>query len=136
MEGFEATERVVSDCDTAAAKNVWGLMASVDLKECDPALIRSADAIKDFTSRLCALIKMKPFGECHVVHFGQEEKVEGFSMFQLIETSCISAHFANMTNSIYLDVFSCKLYDPQLVAEFAKEYFKGSQYTLHVTERY
>ncbi len=115
---------------------VWGLLTSIDLENCDPGLVRSAGAIREFTSRLCSLIKMKPFGECHVVHFGQDEKVEGFSMFQLIETSCISGHFANATNRAYLDVFSCKMYEPTVVAEFAKEFFKGSKYRMHVTERY
>lgn len=115
---------------------VWGLLTSLDIEDCDSGLIRSADAIKEFTSRLCTLIKMRPFGECQVVHFGQDEKVEGFSMFQFIETSCISGHFANATNRVYIDVFSCKMYEPTVVAEFAKEFFKGSHCRMHVTERY
>ena len=122
--------------DERTDRDMWGLLSSIDLEDCDPDLIRSADAIREFTYQLCDLIKMKRFGECHVVNFGEDEKVAGFSMFQLIETSCISAHFANLTNSIYLDVFSCKMYDPQAVAEFAKSYFKGGTYRLHVTERY
>ena len=122
---FEQTDRAM-----------WGLLTSIDLEDCDPNLIRSADAVRDFTYKLCDLIKMKRFGECHVVDFGEEERVAGFSMFQLIETSCVSAHFANLTNSVYLDIFSCKLYDPDAVAEFTKEYFKGKKYRMHVTERY
>lgn len=126
--------------DTAAkedlAPELWGLASSIDLKDCNPELIRSEEAIKDFTGRLIKLIKMKAFGECHVVHFGTEERVAGYSMFQLIETSCISAHFANFSNAVYLDVFSCRMYDPQVVAEFAKEYFEAKSYNLHVTKRY
>lgn len=131
--------------ETKASKNkehatpkeeLWGLATSVDIKDCDPELIRSAEAVKRFTRELVDLIKMKPFGECHVVHFGTEDRISGFSMFQLIDTSCVSAHFANATNAIYLDVFSCKLYDPKDVAEFAIKFFKGSCYTLHVTKRY
>ena len=41
-------------------------------------------------------------------------------MVQLIETSLISGHFANDTNSAYLDIFSCKGYDPAVVEEFSK----------------
>jgi hypothetical protein len=62
-----------------------------------------------------------------VVHFGEDEKVAGFSMVQLIETSLISAHFANLTNTTYLDVFSCKPYDPGVVAEFAQKFFGGKR---------
>jgi len=56
-------------------------------------------------------------------------------MVQLIETSLISAHFANKSNVTYLDVFSCKAYDPEKVRTFAQEYFGGSLSKLHVTYR-
>lgn len=106
-------------------ENIWGISTSFDLVDCDPELIRSEEAIREFTIELCELIDMKRYGECHIVNFGEEERVAGFSMFQLIETSNISAHFVNLTNDIYLDVFSCKDYDPNVVANFAKEYFKA-----------
>jgi S-adenosylmethionine decarboxylase len=73
---------------------------------------------------------MKRFGECQVVNFGEDEKVAGFSMVQLIETSCISAHFANATNTTYLDIFSCKCYSPRAAADFAKTFFKAEDYTM------
>ena len=66
---------------------------------------------------------------------GEDERVAGYSMVQLIETSLISAHMANLTNTVYLDVFSCKLYDPETVAEFARVRFGGSHYIKHVTPR-
>jgi S-adenosylmethionine decarboxylase len=56
-------------------------------------------------------------------------------MVQLIETSLISGHFANLTNSIYLDVFSCKAYSPRIIAEFAKDYFKADSFELEVNFR-
>jgi S-adenosylmethionine/arginine decarboxylase-like enzyme len=92
--------------------------------------------IKQFVVELCDLIEMKRFGETQVVHFGEDEKVAGFSMAQLIETSLISAHFANKTNATYLDVFSCKAYDPETVKSFAQNYFGGSFTSLNVTHRY
>ena len=115
--------------------NPWGLLSCIDLYECDPETIRDAQKIKRFVSELCTLIEMKPFGETQVVHFGEEERVEGFSMIQLIETSLISAHFANASNATYLDVFSCKLYDPQTVAEFAKRFFKAEKVHLQTINR-
>lgn len=110
-------------------KNAWGMSLSLDLHDCDPETIRSAEKIKQFVVELCDLIDMKRFGECNVVHFGEDEKVAGFSMTQLIETSLISAHFANATNTTYLDVFSCKEYDPMVVAKFAQEFFKAKNFT-------
>jgi S-adenosylmethionine/arginine decarboxylase-like enzyme len=113
----------------------WGLSSSVDVKNCDPQIIRHAELIRDYVIKLCDLIDMKRFGDCQVVHFGEDEKVAGFSMVQLIETSLISGHFANATNSAYIDIFSCKAYDPAVVAEFTKEYFKGDSVSLVTTDR-
>ena len=113
----------------------WGIQSSIDIHDCDPELIRDADAIKDFVIQLCELIEMKRFGETVVVNFGEDERVAGFSMTQLIETSLISAHFANQGNNVYLDIFSCKFYEPEVAAEFAKNFFKGNDYNLHVVLR-
>tara|TARA_R110000868_G_scaffold53231_6_gene167272 strand:+ start:408 stop:791 length:384 start_codon:yes stop_codon:yes gene_type:complete len=113
----------------------WGVSSSVDVKNCDPAIIRDSAMIKEYVVQLCDLIEMKRFGECQVVHFGEDEKVAGFSMVQLIETSLISGHFANATNAAYIDVFSCKAYDPEVVAEFTKKYFKGDSVRVVSTDR-
>lgn len=116
----------VSDAEIAAQfrqRGCWGLYTSVDMKGCDPAAIRDAEKIRQFIVELCDLIDMKRFGEPQVIHFGPCEKVAGFSMTQLIETSLVSGHFANETNAAYLDIFSCKEYEPSKAAEFCKSFF-------------
>lgn len=120
----------------AIERNAWGIACSVDIYNCDPSTIRDADAIRCFVVELCDLIEMKRFGETQVVHFGEDERVAGYSMVQLIETSLISGHFANQTNAVYLDVFSCKPYLPEKVQQFAQEYFEGSHSNLNVSLRY
>ena len=108
-------------------KEPWGLSSSIDLYECNPDFIRDADKIKEFVRQLVELIEMKAYGETIVVNFGEDERVAGYSMMQLIETSLISAHFANQSNAVYLDVFSCKKFDPQVVADFAKRFFEAER---------
>lgn len=103
----------------------WALLSSIDLEDCDPNLIRDADAIRLYVVELCDLIEMKRFGE--------EEQVAGYLMVQLIETSFISAHFANVTNRSYIDIFSCKAYDPDAASEFTRKYFKGGAMRVTVT---
>jgi S-adenosylmethionine decarboxylase len=62
-------------------------------------------------------------------------------MTQLIEISLISGHFANATNATnatnaaFLDIFSCKYYNPQVVADFTVRYFKGKYYKLNINMR-
>ena len=112
----------------------WGLSASIDLHNCDPQTIRSRVRIREFVIALCELIGMKRYGDCQIVHFG-EGRVAGFSMTQLIETSLISGHFADATNGAYLDIFSCKEYDPAAVEGFAKTFFGAGSSSRTVTLR-
>jgi S-adenosylmethionine/arginine decarboxylase-like enzyme len=127
--------REMSCYGTDEIRRAWGLACSFDIYDCDPATIRDAEAIKRFVVELCDMIEMKRFGECVVVNFGEDERVAGYSMTQLIETSLISAHFANASNATYLDVFSCKPYDPLVVQQFAVSFFGGSECITHINLR-
>jgi len=104
-------------------EKTWGLCTSVDLRDCNPQTIRDPEKIREFIIELCDLIDMKRFGEPTIVHFGPNERVAGYSMTQFIETSLVSGHFANETNTAYLDIFSCKEYPPELTAEFCRRFF-------------
>ncbi|MEX2013549.1 MAG: S-adenosylmethionine decarboxylase [Parcubacteria group bacterium] len=116
-------------------KKYWGLETTIDLYNCDPETIRNAEKIKAFVIELCDRIDMKRFGQCVVVNFGEEPRVSGFSMTQLIETSLISGHFANQSNAVYLNIFSCRYFSPEVVGEYAKEFFGASNYILSVNLR-
>ena len=118
------------------ATGAWGLDTGLDLHECNPEIIRSAEKIREFTIKLCEKIEVKRFGEPVIVHFGEDERVAGYSLVQLIETSLISAHFANQTNRVYLDVFSCAYYNPTEVAEFAKEFFQAKSVNVQTQLRH
>lgn len=113
----------------------WGIITSIDLHSCDPAYIRDAKKIKLFVVRLCRFIRATKFRECTIVHFGKRKEVAGYSMVQLIESSLVSGHFANESNNAYVDIFSCKYYDPRGAAEFSKKFFRAKDYTLHYTFR-
>jgi S-adenosylmethionine/arginine decarboxylase-like enzyme len=71
---------------------------------------------------------MVAYGEPQIVSFGSGNKA-GYTLVQLIETSNICAHFVpddlNGGNAMYLDVFSCKPYDDQIVVDLVKQYFKA-----------
>ena len=113
----------------------WGISSSIDLYDCDLTRMQDAEAIREFVKILCERIKMRRYGETQVVYFGDDPRVTGFSMTQLIETSLISAHFADASCAIYLDVFSCASYEPEDVAKFAMEYFDARTYNLNVLYR-
>jgi len=138
VQGAAARLAVYQEMKDFSADDInkaWGVACSFDIYDCNPHTIRSADEIKRFVRELCDLIDMRRFGDTAVVNFGEDERVAGFSMTQLIETSLISAHFANASNTTYLDVFSCKPYDPAVVERFALEFFGGSRCVTHVNLR-
>lgn len=130
-----AAYQEMKDFSSEDIGKAWGVACSFDIYDCNPDTIRDADEIKRFVRELCELIDMRRFGDTVVVNFGEDERVAGFSMTQLIETSLISAHFANASNATYLDVFSCKPYDPSVVEKFALEFFGGSRCVTHVNLR-
>jgi S-adenosylmethionine decarboxylase len=105
----------------------WGISTAVDVYGCDPDAIRSRERIVQFTHELCDLLEVTRFGETQVVRFGDDPRVYGYSMVQLIETSLVSGHFAEDSNTVYLDLFSCKWYDAEAAAEFAKEFFQAER---------
>lgn len=113
----------------------WGVSSCIDLYDCDLDLMQDETAIKRFVRELCDLIKMRRFGETQVVRFSDDPRVTGFSMTQLIETSLVSAHFADNSKAIYLDVFSCAPYDPNKAATFAAGFFKAQQHQIQVVGR-
>lgn len=101
----------------------WGKHSVHNIFRVTPATIRSHTNIYNFTKTLVKGIDMKAFGEPQIVHFGVDGKA-GYTMCQLIETSNIMAHFVEETNDIYLDVFSCKDFDPKVVEEIVHSFFQ------------
>lgn len=103
----------------------WGIALAVDLEACDPAAIRDGEGIARFAVELCERIGMRRFGPATVVRFGADPKVCGYSLVQLIETSLVSGHFAETSDSAYLDIFSCRPYPPHAVLAFCRDWFGG-----------
>lgn len=138
---FDSKQHLVIDCNDSAIRaafedsDAWGLSAAFDIHDCSPSLIRDKEAIARFTAELCEHIGMKPYGECIVVHFGRDPRVAGISMLQLIETSNLSAHFANQTNRVYPDIFSCMYYNAFKAGWFIMRFFGGSSFSLTLTLR-
>jgi S-adenosylmethionine/arginine decarboxylase-like enzyme len=116
-------------------EKLWGLSCSVDLKNCNPKKIKDAESIRKFVIKLCDFINMNRVGEPSIIYFDDTTGMSGFSMTQLIDTSLVSGHFVDDTNSAYLDICSCKEYPPKEMAEFCKAFFEADDYDLNVVFR-
>ncbi len=113
----------------------WGISCAIDLHETDPKLMKDEEYVKKFAHDIVDFIDMKAYEGPHVMNFGDNPRVSGLSMFQFIETSCVSAHFANDSKSIYIDIFSCSKFRPHEAAAFCKKFFKATSMNIKVDFR-
>lgn len=112
----------------------WGLHTILDITDCYIEEITNPDSIELWLIELVDLLDMEAYGAPHIVHFGKDDKA-GYSAVQLISTSNICAHFSEDTNSAYIDIFSCKPYDPQDALELCLEVFGGDVRKFEVIQR-
>jgi len=106
----------------------YGYELIINLYDCDAKLISSKNALKEYVDKLCKVIKMKKYGKTIIAYFGEKKPyTKGYSLLQLIETSSIVGHFSDLWNSAYINIFSCKRFNPQLAKKFTKEFFKAKK---------
>lgn len=113
--------------ETGGKETPWGWHLVLNLYDCNLEKIQSAEVIRQFVIDLCDVIEMRRFGEPTIVNFGDDPRVTGYSLVQLIETSNICAHFADYSRAVYLDIFSCKKFDPQVAAAFCIQVFEAGK---------
>lgn len=100
----------------------WGKHLVLNAGKCLPATIRCPITIETFTNTLVKDIDMVAYGKPQIIMFGSGNK-KGYTLVQLIETSNICAHFVEETDDMYLDVFSCKDFDPKQVEGIVRKFF-------------
>ncbi len=124
---FTLTRAIIPAPGSSGAAAPWGWHLALNLYDCSLERITSADTIRAFVIELCQRIEMRRYGEATIVNFGDDPRVSGYSLVQLIETSNICGHFANASRAAYLDIFSCKQFDPQVAAAFCIETFQAGR---------
>ena len=111
---------------------LYGYELVLDLHECNPEKFNRADIDRYFTE-LCERIGME---KCDV-HFWDDLDVppekrqtlphtKGTSAVCFILTSSIVIHTLDILKAVYVNIFSCKIFDPDLAAGFTKEWFEAA----------
>lgn len=110
----------------------YGYELALDLHDCDPATF-TRDSIDRFFTELCERIDMH---KCEV-HFWDDVGVppeeqqtdphtKGTSAVCFILTSTIVIHTLDLLEVVYVNVFSCKTFDPKLASEVTRNWYKGN----------
>jgi S-adenosylmethionine/arginine decarboxylase-like enzyme len=111
----------------------WGLLAAIDLHDCERELLEDPDRIRAFVTALVDAIEMRAHGPVLLERFGDGE-LEGWSAMQFIETSSITLHADEFGGRCFVDVFSCRSFDAQRASDVAVAHF-GGMLTLRVLRR-
>jgi S-adenosylmethionine/arginine decarboxylase-like enzyme len=113
----------------------WGKHLIIDARGCLVNRATDPNYIKFFTKELVRMIEMVPYGEPQLVHFAENTDKAGWTVIQLIETSNIIGHFLDINGDLYLDVFSCKDYDVDIVLNLLQQCFSPEEIKFHVVKR-
>jgi S-adenosylmethionine/arginine decarboxylase-like enzyme len=109
----------------------YGVELLLDLHECDPSTFNRR-SLDHFFTELCEIIDME---RC-VVHFWDdvgvpedqqqtEPHTKGTSAVCFILTSSIVVHTLDLLGAVYINIFSCKSFDPAAATSFSEQWFKG-----------
>ncbi len=119
----------------------YGVELILDLHGCDSSTF-TRDSITGYFERLCELIDMQR----EALHFWddiglpEDEKqtsphTQGTSAVQFILTSSIIIHTLDQLNAVYVNMFSCKEFDPELAETFTVEWFGADDCSARFIER-
>lgn len=124
-----------------AATTPYGFELILDLHGCDPATF-TRSSLDEFLTKLCQVIDME---KCEI-HFWDDVGVpseeqqtlpqtKGTSAVCFILTSTIVVHTLDLLKAVYVNVFSCKAFDPDVAQKFTEEWFAGTSRRTTFIER-
>jgi S-adenosylmethionine/arginine decarboxylase-like enzyme len=117
-------------------KDTWGYHLLLDCTAGDKELIGSKENVRDFIKELVIAIDMVAFGEPWIERFATHDlEKAGISLCQMIETSNITGHFCDKNGNFYIDVFSCKPFNDDVVFDVVDKYFKPQKIRYHYISR-
>lgn len=101
------------------------MLGAIDLHGGDRARLADPDSIRRFVPTVIDAIGMRAYGPLMIERFGDGD-LEGWSALQFIETSSITIHADEVSGCCFIDVFSCRPFDPDVGAAIAGEHFGGT----------
>ena len=121
--------------------NQYGIELILDLHGCDTTKF-TRPSIKGYFEQLCELIDMQR-EDLHFwddVGLSEENKqtsphTQGTSAVQFILTSSIVIHTLDQLKAIYINIFSCKVYDPIVAEKFTVEWFGATDCSAKLIDR-
>ena len=118
-----------------------GIELILDMHGCDSSTF-NRESIGRYFEGLCELIDMKREALYFWDDIGvPEEKrqtlphTQGTSAVQFILTSSIIIHTLDQLDAVYVNMFSCKEFDPKLAEKFTVDWYGADECTARFIER-
>ncbi len=113
---------------------VFGMHLAAELHDCTKLI--NGETLTGWAADLVDRIEMEPYGEPLVGEFGfRAAHTPGWTLTRLLESSNLTAHEIRYVHGLAVDVFSCKVYDPEAVIEVCLEWFGGRVVRQTIFER-
>lgn len=114
----------------------WGKELIIDCAACNIEKITDESNIKNFIRYLVEKIDMEAHGDPLIEHFATHDPEKaGYSFCQMITTSAITAHFVDKNGDCYINVFSCKDFNPADVIDCIDTFFNPSKVSFQFINR-
>jgi len=129
------------DKNSGLMHDKYGIELILDLHGCDASKF-TRKSISQYFEELCILIDMQR----EEVHFWDDIGVpdekkqtsphtQGTSAVQFILTSSIVIHTLDQLEAVYINIFSCKFYDPKVAEKFSVEWFSAKDHSARFIDR-
>lgn len=114
----------------------YGQELILDIHNCNVEKFNRKD-LTEFFKTLCEKIDMvredlhfwdfEGMTEEEIIEAGYiEDHVIGTSAIQFIRTSNVTIHCLDRLKSVYINIFSCKSFNPGIVKNYVEEFFGGN----------
>ncbi len=119
----------------------YGKELILDIHNCNPSTF-NRKSIRNYFKELCDLIDMERckltwWDDHGVPPEGQETEphLKGTTAIQFIKTSNITIHTLDLMKNVYLNIFSCKDFDSNIIEKLSVKWFEGKIVKSHTIER-
>ncbi len=119
----------------------YGFELIMDLHKCNPKTF-SRESLDNYFESLCKTIDME---RCERYFWDDEglppeerqtsPHTKGTSAVQFILTSSIVIHTLELLEAVYINIFSCKPFDPEIAKKLSIKFFGATESKTHFIER-
>ena len=115
----------------------WGTHTMIDLHKCSYSIVRSTYDMNAFMQRICSFIGVTQLGSPSTIyHQSGYGYTSGYTVMQHANGHTdIVVRVNEHSDNVFIDVFSCKAYEPHQLANLAQDFFGAYEATVDILYR-